>query len=121
MIGGILMEYEEFVEMYQHSQKLSQSFKNGFNLGKKYSNSTEKRNRNLETTLKSFIGNDASWLMSDPTYKKLNKAELIKTIKEQRELLKYLFESLDETKQNELKLRVKETFKSNKLPYWAED
>lgn len=34
MIGGILMEYEEFMEMYQHSQKLSQSFKKGFNLGK---------------------------------------------------------------------------------------
>ncbi|MFJ7983086.1 hypothetical protein ACIQ1D_22835 [Lysinibacillus xylanilyticus] len=115
------MEYEEFIEMYQHNQELSQSFKKGFNLGKKYSNSTEKRNRNLETTLKSFIGHDASWLMSDPTYKKLNKEELIRTIKEQRELLKFLFENLDEARQNELKLRVEEAFKSNGIPFWAED
>jgi len=115
------MEYEEFLEMEQQSKELSQSFKRGFYLGKKHSNSTEKRNRNLETTLKSFIGHDASWLMSDPTYKRLNKAELIRTIKEQRELLKILFENLDEDKQNELKLRVEEAFQSSGLPYWAED
>ncbi|QPQ30668.1 hypothetical protein [Lysinibacillus sp. JNUCC 51] len=67
--------------------------------------------------LKLFIGQDASLLMLDPTYKKLNKVELIRTIKEKRELLKFLFENLDEAKQNELKLRVEEDFKSNGLPY----
>lgn len=121
MIGGILMEYEEFMEMYQHSQELSRSFKKGFNLGKKHSNWTEKRNRNLETTLKSLIGHDASWLMSDPMYKKLNKADLIRTIKEQREFMKFLFENLDKDKQNELKLRVEESFQNDAPPFWSED
>jgi len=40
MIGGILMEYEEFVEMYQHSQKLRM----GLILG-----------RNIQIVLKSVI------------------------------------------------------------------
>lgn len=87
----------------------------------KNSNWTEKRNRNLETTLKSLIGHDASWLMSDLTYKKLNKADLIRTIKEQRELLEFIFENLDNDKQNELKLRVEESFKGDGPPLWSED
>lgn len=75
----------------------------------------------METTLKSLIGHDASWLMSDPMYKKLNKANLIRIIKEQRELMKFLFENLDNDKRNELKLRVEESFQDDGLPLWSKD
>ena len=82
------------------------AFNRGYNLGKKEANLTAKRNKNLEATLKAFIGYDKEWLMTDSQYKKLNKNDLIETIKEQRQLLKWLFDNLDENKKLELKAKI---------------
>ena len=53
-----------------------------------------------------LIGLEKEWLITNATYKKRNKADLIQIIMEQRQLLKMLFDSLEEDKKNELKSKV---------------
>ncbi|MEK3765649.1 MULTISPECIES: hypothetical protein [unclassified Solibacillus] len=100
------MEYNDILKQYEHDKDIKAAFNRGYNHGKKEANWTKKRNDNLESTLKAFIGYENEWLMTNPAYKKLNNSDLIQTVKEQRQLLKWLFDNLDENKKLELKVKV---------------
>ncbi|MEY8189526.1 hypothetical protein AB4X15_07560 [Peribacillus simplex] len=63
----------------------------------------------LETLLLEFIGYEDEWLTLKSGFKKYNKNELIDIIFEQRALMKTLFENVEHSKKEELKIKVEKT------------
>ena len=103
------MEYEEMLAQYQENREGKEAFTKGYRLGFRNSNWTEKRNKTLETVLMELIGLEKEWLITNVAYKKRNNADLIQIIMEQRQLLKMLFDNLDEGKKAELIAKVEKT------------
>lgn len=93
---------DELMAIYQDGMEFKNAFANGYVAGTKHSNWIEKRNKTLETSLMELIGLDEGWLLTNAGYKKRNKTELIQIIMEQRQLLKMLFENLEEEKKKDL-------------------
>lgn len=101
------MENEEIKAHIQSTLDESDSFKKGYISGMKHANWVERRNKTLETALMELIGLDKEWLLTSVGYKKRKNADLIQIIMEQRQLMRMLFESLDEEKKKVLREKVK--------------
>lgn len=97
------MEIEEMLNNYRNSMELKDAFMKGHRFGSKHANWTEKRNKTLETLLMEMSGHEKEWLITNAGYKKLNKSDLIQIIMEQRQLMKMLFDNLNEDKKEEFK------------------
>lgn len=97
------MENEEMKKHILETSEESKQFKMGFFAGRDYAQRLEKRNKMLETLLMEMTGHEKEWLITNSGYKKLKKDDLIQIIMEQRQLMKMLFENLDDEKQEEFK------------------
>ena len=103
------MDNEGIKEQYRIEEERGKAFKEGFRDGLKHKERVIERNKTLETALLEFIGYDKKWLRTEAGYKKLNNKELIQVILEQRELMKLLFEKLDDSEKDRLRNQVKKT------------
>ena len=93
-------------ERYQIELDSKKAFQNGYNVGLADKERVVLRNKALKTVLMELIGYEKDWLTSEAGYKKYNNKELIQIILEQREVMKLVFEKLDDNEKENLRSKI---------------
>ncbi|MGM0889736.1 MAG: hypothetical protein ACQEW5_22970 [Bacillota bacterium] len=96
----------EINKQVEESRERSKNFEDGHNYGVAFTKGEIKRNKMLETLLLEFIGYEDEWLTRKSGYKKYNKDDLIDIIFVQRSLMKTLYENVEHSKKEELKIKI---------------
>ncbi|MCY9057948.1 hypothetical protein MOE81_08405 [Bacillus inaquosorum] len=100
------MTEDEIINNIDNQIKESEYFKKGFKAGAEYKNRLESKVNELETLLLEFIGYEDEWLLTKAKLKKTNREVLAEIVINQRQLMRELYNKLDNKTKIELKKRV---------------
>ncbi|NMV97998.1 hypothetical protein [Bacillus velezensis] len=100
------MTEEELINLVNKQNKESADFKRGFRAGTEYKDQMEKRIRDLESVLLEFIGYEDEWLLTKAGLNKRTRSVLVDMIIDQRNLLRTLYNKLDEETKKKFKSEI---------------
>lgn len=100
------MTDEEILNSVEKQKKESECFKNGFRAGTEYKDQMEKRIRDLESVLLEFIGYEDEWLLTKAGLNKRTRSVLVDMVIDQRNLLRTLYNKLDEETKKKVKSEI---------------
>ncbi|APH36091.1 hypothetical protein BHE96_11090 [Bacillus subtilis] len=97
---------ETFINNLNKNKFDNEEFKNGFRAGAEYKDQMEKRIRDLESVLLELIGYEDEWLLTKAGLNKRTRSVLVDMIIDQRNLLRTLYNKLDEETKKKLKSEI---------------
>ncbi|MGG3799001.1 hypothetical protein [Metabacillus fastidiosus] len=100
------MNIDEIRKQYERDMELKKRFNEGFRRGEESAKQAIRYNKMMSNLLLEFIGYEDEWLTTKAGYNKFNKAQLIEIIFKQRDLMRTLYNDLDESKKEKLKIKV---------------
>lgn len=104
------MDLEDLKKQYEENEERKKIFSRGFRCGEEHAKAAIKQNEMLRTLLLEFIGYDDAWITTAAGYKKYNKNELIKIIFKQRSLMNTLYNKVEESEKEELRIKIEKFF-----------
>ncbi|EWH19857.1 hypothetical protein [Bacillus haynesii] len=101
------MTKNEWEQDSEHQELEKKAFHRGYIAGAKAEGEASKRVEHLENVLLEFVGYEDEWLQTKPGLMKRKKADLVDQIIRQRQLMRELYNHLDDDVKQKLRTKVK--------------